>query len=311
MWPSSGLTDLKESHTSSSVFLVSCFRARSLWLRGNPEGRNRSRKITVSKKSHNVTLMIAFMFIDDNYLGFGLVRETLSVSVCLPTESDKMQISSSCLTCVWSTQGKSRDNASSLLISCSLWHTKWALFWHPINWGLWEVCESPFDRVVWTERLQVLFFFRYPISVCISPELSCFSPHQLPVVPWSQPNKLRVINVGETLRASRRTMKATAREQSTAYFEHTVIFLLHPNLRVTGCWRLREKCCSHYYRLLTTSHFHCSLSNTHLFQELPNETQDVTVVDIYVFVVFYHQHVIHKNVKEWSCCINKWGVLDD
>lgn len=52
------------------------------------------------EKSHNVTLMIAFMFIDDNYLGFGLVRETLSVSVCLPTESDKMQISSSCLTCV-------------------------------------------------------------------------------------------------------------------------------------------------------------------------------------------------------------------
>lgn len=112
------------------------------------------------------------------------------------------------------------------------------------------------------KRLRVLLFFRYPISVCrfsLGYWQSSLFTHQPPVVPQSQPSAwqtvLKVISVGETLQVSLRGQHSS--KQSTAYFEHTVIFfLLHRNLQVTGCWNLREQRCSCCYRLFITSYFH-------------------------------------------------------
>lgn len=73
-------------------------------------------------------------------------------------------------------------------------------FSHHISWELWELNKnvSPAitsDRIIWTKKASSVIFLEIPYRrlslFCISPQQSCFFPHQLPAVPQSQPNKLR------------------------------------------------------------------------------------------------------------------------
>lgn len=116
MWPSAGLTNLKEWHH----ILGHCC---SLWVvLGEVCVTQRKKEAGWSglNKALNFPLMISFMLLDDSYIWFLVWWDTLSVSVCLLTETDKMQISLSYLNLWIKCLGKRSDTISSMFISCSL-----------------------------------------------------------------------------------------------------------------------------------------------------------------------------------------------